>query len=147
MFTVGFKKTAEFDHNNQGLEFRMSDTTNASANVGPGGMSPQGIESYQPVDDNKEQPTNKKKKFKDRALVSFLMAKSAGADSLRSIVDGSGTGSPETLTSQLKWTSESPDMNQEEVSSKAKEESNRYKKYLKAKKPIYPIAKKQRPCC
>lgn len=78
MFSLGFEKIAQFDHNNQGLEYGMSDTNNSTADVGPGGMTPAGLESYQPI--MKQPQASPSGKIKNRRMTPqetsvFLTAK------------------------------------------------------------------------
>jgi hypothetical protein len=121
MFTRGFK-TAAFDHNNQGLEFKMSDP--GQPNVGPGGMSPSGVPSYQPV----EEGTKGGKKLKRTAKqVAQLMYKiSAG------LSDSGGSDIASTTVDQLKWTSQSGPTLEEEADDR-KALKNRRKAYIKAR--------------
>lgn len=117
MFFRGFNKTATFGHNNQGLEFKMSDQ--GLPNVGPGGMAPSGVETYQPAP---AQP----KKTKADAIAAvrkmYSVQKQAGAVS----------DTANTVSSQLKWTFGHGDTPEDEAT-KRKEEKNKYGRYLKAR--------------
>jgi hypothetical protein len=121
MFTTGFTKTAyNMDHNNQGLEFAVSDTQELP-NVGPGGMAPKGIPTYKPVE--KPEPVGEKRKLTKREAARLMMYKmSAG------LSDSSGSDIASGVASQLKWTASTPDGESES------EASERHAKYQKAKR-------------
>lgn len=116
MFTHGFK-TAAFDHNNQGLEFKMSDQ--GQPNVGPGGMAPSGIPSYQPYE--KGDGLSKKKGKRSLREVTQIIQKISAADIAP------------TTVSQLKWTFEQDAETPEQTSDRLAEEKNRRKAYIKAR--------------
>lgn len=114
MFTLGFKKVASFDHNNQGLEFKMSDIGNPM--IGPGGMGPSGDETYQPLDKNLAKPVKKSLFAKAQQL--FGKTADAPAQAESGLVD------------QLKWDSSSDTLEDEDT--KRKEAKNRRKAYVRA---------------
>ena len=139
MFTVGFTKVAMFDHNNQGLEYNMSDNTNATSNVGPGGMSPQGIESYQPIPKQPDakpkarvQTDSKKEKFN---IATFLMHKgasvrgNAGANDQKDV-----PGWTNNQEQAQKYDSSTVDATPDRVMSSIQEERERIKKYKRISK-------------
>ena len=121
MFTKGFK-TAAFDHNNQGLEFKMSDMGNPM--IGPGGMGPSGDETYQPIEPSKKGGRRKRSKPELAQLVFDKLG--AG------LSDSGGSDIASGTVDQLKWTSESgPTLEQESDDRKALQ--NRRKAYLKSR--------------
>lgn len=129
MFHLGFTKIATFDHNNQGLEFKMSEQQNPM--VGPGGMSPSGIESYQPVETSHTSDGKKKKKMSDAAAAQFLFGKmgSVGTDAMSNM--GAGSTNSDTIATQLKWDNDSGKYPQDNCADE-KESKRHLKKYRKA---------------
>lgn len=123
MFTKGFK-TAAFDHNNQGLEFKMGDMGNP--NVGPGGMGPSGDETYQPVEKNAKGQPKLSRKAEARKAINALYKMGAG------LSDSSGSDIASGGVDQLKWTSENgPNLEQE--ADDRKEQKNRRKAFIKSR--------------
>lgn len=137
MFSVGFTKiannAASGGTNNQGLEFKSSDTNNATANVGPGGMTPAGIESYQSVPKEPQgASTGKKKKgMTTQQIAQFFTSKMAGVQSGVAKLE-SGGSTAAAVTGALKQDVTSDDMTQEEVNSKIQAERKRMKRYARA---------------
>lgn len=123
MFTLGFRKTAAFDHNNQGLEFKMGDMGNPM--VGPGGMGPSGDETYQPAD----------KLVKGNLKVTARKAIQAMykvSEVQCGLSDSGGSDIASSTVNQLKWTSQNgPDLEQE--ADNRKEQRNRYKQLNRAR--------------
>lgn len=119
-------KTSAFDHNNQGLEFKMSDQGNPM--VGPGGMSPSGIPSYQGADDNAKNKAGARKRSL-RETAELLFNKTSGISDA-SLSDSGGSDIAPTTASQLKWTSQSGPTLEEEADDR-KEQKNRRKTLLK----------------
>lgn len=136
MFTVGFIKISMMDHNNQGLEFQASDNTNATSNVGPGGMAPQGMETYQPIPKQEtakpKLENQKKSKFN---IAQFLMAKGASAQSVQSIQEQKTVpGWTNNLTMAYKYDNSSVDATPDDIMNSLGDEKARIKKYKKASK-------------
>lgn len=102
-FVKNFEKIALGGHNNQGLEFKNMDTEPQS-NVGPGGMAPTGIASYQPLDSAMEK-TKRGKKASDVQAAQFMFGKIAEAMQ-DSILTGKSSDIANTVANQLKWTSD-----------------------------------------
>lgn len=126
-FSEGFLKVAAFGHNNQGLEFREADT-NPLPNVGPGGMAPSGIETYQPIEkDQKSEGHLKKKKPKlsDKEVVNVLLHKTSS--------QGSRAGITGTTVTQLKYESSTPNSHEVTGQSYLRGDADR-KKFMRAKK-------------
>jgi len=126
MFTVGFEKIADNaasgGSNNQGLSFSSSDTNNTTSNVGPGGMTPQGIESYQPIPkqpsaqpkNKKNIPTGKEEKFN---VAQFLLHKGASVRGVSGAVAQKDTpGFTDKVTKALKYDNTTVDATKEEQS-------------------------------
>ena len=142
MFTVGFKKIATFDHNNQGLEYNMSDNTNATSNVGPGGMSPQGMETYQPIPKQpaaspkeRKRLMNSEKKAKNFDVVEFLMHKGASVRGNAGASDQKDVPGWTTNQQQSqKYDTSTPDASPEDMMNSIKDERARMKKFKKAEK-------------
>ena len=132
MFTLGFTKIADNaatgGSSNQGFPFASADTNNSTANVGPGGMTPAGIDSYQPVPNSPEAPKSSKKKLKANEVAQFLMHKGAGV--LTRKMDN-GT-SEDNFTQGAKYDSSTPDATQEDVASSAAASKARRKAFIKA---------------
>ena len=129
MFTLGFEKISMFDHSNQGLEFKTEDT-NPTANVGPGGMAPTGIPSYQPAENGS--PNGKKKnKMGDVQVAQLMFGKlgSAGTDALSNM--GSGSTADEGIVTGLKYDNDSGKYPQD-LGADEKESRRHLKKYRKA---------------
>lgn len=124
MFTKGFK-TAAFDHNNQGLEFKMSDMGNPM--IGPGGMGPSGDETYQPLG-AKEKALMKHKKRSKQELAQLVYEKlGSGMEDAALSSGGGGSDIASTLATQAKYTFQNgPDLEAE--ADDRKEQKNRYKK-------------------
>lgn len=104
-FVNGFEKLALGDHNNMGREFKHMDTEPQS-NVGPGGMAPTGIPSYQPLDTMESSGgKSKKKRMSDIAATQFLFGKlsTALADH---VMTGSSSDISNAVSEQLKWTTD-----------------------------------------
>ena len=135
MFSLGFYKIAMFSHNNQGLEFKMSDP--GQPNMGAGGMAPSGIPSYQPLDatDTAPAPTNAKKRGKKPSplATSFIFGKVSGVGHL-SNTDHSISTQDSPTTEQLKWTSQHGVKDQNQISTDIAEAKNRALRYRKAAK-------------
>jgi hypothetical protein len=130
MFTLGFSKTAAFDHNNQGLEFKMSDM--GSGNVGAGGMAPSGIPSYQPFDNNKEGGGQKlSRKARARMAINAMYKFSSGMSDA-GLSDSGGSDIASGTVDQLKWTSQNGPTLEQEADDR-KEQKNRRKAYLKSR--------------
>lgn len=140
MFTLGFTKIADFGSNNQGLEYKMSDDNNTTSNVGPGGMSPQGIESYQPIPKLQEAtPKNiknkNKKKQEDFDVASFLMQKGASVRGNAGASDQKDVpGFTNNTTQALKYDSSTVDATPDEMMSSIKDELARIKKFRRLEK-------------
>ena len=135
MFHLGFKKISS-DHNNQGLEFNKADTNNSTANVGPGGMSPQGIESYQPTPENKNIFVNGSKKRKKPGMSEQETAQFLMVDKVAKVNEQASrtvSRASDGVTSGLKYDSSTQDSTHEEVSSSIDAEKLRKQKYAKAK--------------
>jgi len=134
MFTVGFKKSANaFDHNNQGLEFRMSDFGNPM--IGPGGMGPSGDETYQPIEPSVKGYMKKKKSLKEmgRAAMQKFYKLSSDMNDGGLSSGGGGLDIAPTTVDQLKWTSSNgPDLEAE--ADDRQEQRNRRKALLKSRK-------------
>jgi hypothetical protein len=136
MFAVGFTKIADNaatgGSNNQGMSFATADTNNSTANVGPGGMTPAGLESFQPVQpqEQKQNPLKKSKhKMTENEIAAYLMSKSAKVDEISSRgVSRQADG----VVKGLKYDQESVDQIQDEVISKINAEKAGRKAYIKA---------------
>lgn len=110
-FLTGFTKHADFDHNNQGLEFKMSDTSNLYG-AGPGGMGPSGYATYEGNAELKPDGTkvtkNSKLHLKEiarRVAMGKIATIDGVPDSLPAVmgyVGSSGQGAS-TLATQLKY--------------------------------------------
>lgn len=144
MFTLGFQKIADNaatgGGNNQGLGFNSSDTNNTTADVGPGGMTPQGIESFNPIPKQpagkpKNKPKGEDEKKEKFNVALFLMQKGA---SVRGVSGASAQkdvpGFTDNTTVALKYDSSSVDPTQSDVSASSKEEKSRIKKYKRAER-------------
>lgn len=129
MFTKGFK-TAAFDHNNQGLEFKMGDMGNPM--VGPGGMGPSGDETYQPAGKLIKKEDKKVTARKAIQAMYKLGGYESGGINDGGLSDSSGSDIASSTVNQLKWTSQNgPNLEQE--ADDRKEQKARRKSYLKAK--------------
>ncbi len=120
MFTVGLLKVALDGHNNQGLEFKHSDTE-PMPNLGSGGMSPSGIESYQPAGESTSTNKRKQQKAMSPMMAAVFLTKSAV---IRAAEVDQGT-------SQGKW-EVSHDQEPQATIEKIREARERAKKYKKA---------------
>lgn len=128
MFTSGLK-TAAFDRNNQGLEFKMSDMDNTNGAVGPGGMGPSGFATYQPTEKN----ISGKSKTRPKSLteVAHIIYKMSGASDA-ALSDSGGSDIAPGTVDQLKYTSQSgPTLEQE--SADREELKNRRKALIKTR--------------
>jgi hypothetical protein len=124
------KKSASFDHNNQGLEFKLSDTDNTNGSVGPGGMGPSGEATYQPVEPTGKGRTAVEKKALGRMIMSKLY-KLGGMENA-ALSDSSGSGIASGTVDQLKYTTQNgPTLESEAADNK--EQKNRRKSYIKAR--------------
>lgn len=123
MFYIGFQKVAALDHSNQGFEFNLADTNNTTSNVGPGGMTPQGIESYQPAPKQKAGGKDGKKEKLD--VAQFLMHKGASVKDMARSKDVPGFSSG--MVRGLKYDNET-------VTDDGVEHKESYKKYRRALK-------------
>ena len=131
-FMSGFKKTADMDHNNQGLEFHTSDMGNPM--IGPGGMGPSGDETYQPLDPTiKGNAAATNKKIMAKKIMTKLYKQGSGMEDAALSSGGLGSDIAPTTVEQLKWTS-SWGPNQEDEAADRQEQKNRRKQYLKARK-------------
>lgn len=135
MFHLGFKKIAYDGTNNQGLEMKNSDTNNSTANVGPGGMAPQGLEAYEPTGSSvKDEKTKKKKGNKpvpmdENETAQFLVAKYAKVNerlgmSVSRAADGVSQG--------LKKDTETTNSTYEDLFTSNKENKEDYRSYVRA---------------
>jgi hypothetical protein len=132
MFTSGLRKTSSFDHNNMGLEYKMSDF--GSSNSGAAGMAPTAIPEYQPSDRSSQAKGPKMSaRAKARAIIDRLFIKiGSGMDDAGLSSGGGGSDIAPTTVDQLKWTSQNgPNLEQE--ADDRKELKNRRKAYLKAR--------------
>lgn len=121
-------KAAAFDHNNQGLEFKMSDMGNPA--VGPGGMGPSGDETYQPAEPTAKGKTKADKQEMARRIIGKLYKMSSGENAALS--DSGGSDIASTTVDQLKYTFQNgPTLEQEAADNK--EQKNRRKAYLRAR--------------
>ena len=126
MFTLGFK-TAAFDHNNQGLEFKMSDM--GSGNQGAGGMAPSGIPSYQPFSASPKGEAKLNRKARARMAINAMYKMS---EVTCGFSDSGGSDIASSTVNQLKWTSQNgPNLEQE--ADDRKEQKNRRKSYIKSR--------------
>ena len=110
-FVTGLRKIADMDHNNQGLEFQ---TQNEPAyGAGAAQVAPTGIPTYQPTGGPVSGKLNKR--MKRLAGVQVAMGKLSAADPYAA--DGVGTQGQgaETLVTQLKWDSSTPNNNPEDL--------------------------------
>lgn len=137
MFSLGFMKIADNaatgGTNNQGLEFKTSDTHNTTANVGPGGATPDGIEAYQPAPKEPKGRGRFRKLAPPEIASLFTSTKIAGSREWRGRMD-SDAGNSTGIVRGLKQNQETPDATHEEVSSKAKAEQERMKRYARVAK-------------
>ena len=135
MFTLGFEKIADNaatgGTNNQGLPFASADNTNSTSNVGPGGMAPQGIDSYQPSEPKTGSKPKVKKRMEPNEAALFLGATKVASRVTDRKLDTAGSSQDEQSTGQ-KYDSQTVDATQDEVSSKGQAEKKRSKAYLKA---------------
>ncbi len=108
-FSLGFIKIAAFGHNNQGLEFKEFDTGTPSA-PGPGGMSPSGIETYQPLEEQKPQKTKKGRRADPSEVARLVVEKlsQASGDSYNTPGTGSSMQTASTVATQLKYDRSTP---------------------------------------
>lgn len=120
MFTVGLLKIALDGHNNQGLEFKHNDTE-PMPNLGAGGMSPSGIESYQPAGSSTSTNKRKQQKAMSPMMTAVFLSKTAV---IRAAEVDEGTA-------QLKWES-SHDQEPQSTIEKIREARERAKRYKKA---------------
>jgi hypothetical protein len=127
MFVEGFKLAA-FDHNNQGLEFKMDDFN--TGNTGAGGMAPSGIPRYQPVSTGDLQGGKKKPKRTLASVADMIFKYSSGMEDA-ALSSGSISQDGSDQVNQLKSTfSNGPTLEQE--ATQRKEQKNRRKAYVKA---------------
>lgn len=110
MFHLGFEKIADNaasgGHNNQGQEFSSGDTAQ-NPMVGPGGMAPAGIPSYQPAGktDDSDRKT-KKRKLPDQEAAQFVFGKNASDNFAGTAATGNmgASASPgENAMANSKW--------------------------------------------
>ena len=135
MFHLGFTKVAYDGSNNQGLEMKNSDTNNSTANVGPGGMAPQGFETYEPTGKQPaEKDTKTKKKAKGKPMdenetAQFLVAKYAKVDERLGM---STSRAADGISEGLKKDQETTDSTYEDVFTSQRASKDNYKKYVRA---------------
>lgn len=127
MFAVGFLKVAS-SHNNQGLEFNKADTNNTNGTVGPGGMAPQGLESYEPSVNNSVKGPKKFKKMNPQEVAQFLMSKSAKVSKNRGATSRQADG----IVSGLKKDKESNDSTYADVFASIAENKENHDNYIRA---------------
>ena len=107
----------------------MSDMGNPM--VGPGGMGPSGLETYQPVEPSKKNGQKPHKRSK-KELAQLVFDKLGGAFQA-GLSDSSGSDVDPGMVDQLKWTSETGINTPEQDLDKAKEMKNRRKRYLQSR--------------
>jgi hypothetical protein len=136
VFTLGFEKIADNaatgGTNNQGLEFKSSDSFNSSTDVGAGGQAPPSKESYQPSPKKTVSQAKEKKKMMPDELGEYFMHKGAAAGSRvtgRKMDNGT---SEDSWTNGHKYESSTPDSTAEGMMASIKEEKARRKAYVKA---------------
>ena len=133
MFTLGFEKIADNaasgGSNNQGLGFSTTDNFNTTAQVGAGGAAD---EAPQPYEATGRTPKGKPppKRMSDKEVALFLTQSKVASKITDKKLDNSS--STDGVTTALKYDSTSPDMEQDEVTSKAKQEKSRYRGYVRA---------------
>ena len=135
MFTLGFEKIADNaasgGSSSQGLPFSSADTNNATSNVGPGGMTPAGIDSYQPAP-KKPEEKKEKKKMDSQELAQFFMHKGASAgERVTGRKMDNGTGG-DSYIQGYKYESSTTDATPTDVMDSLKAEKARRKAYVKA---------------
>jgi hypothetical protein len=141
-FLTGFSKVAAFGHSNQGLEMKEYDTEPSNA-TGAGGMSPSGIETYQPLGEDQKGSRDKaaqrqgksKSGMRDKEVAHLLVHKlsSAKGDSYATSGQGSRAGIAGTGVTQLKYESSTP-WSLEQIGESFAGEKEQHSRYERARR-------------
>jgi hypothetical protein len=135
VFNLGFVKVAYDGTNNQGLEFKNSDTNNSTANVGPGGMTPQGFETYEPTGESpKKGKAGSKKKddpkpMDEKETALFLVSKYAKVNERLNMTSSRAA---DGVSAGLKKDQETTDATYGDLFASNKASKEEHKKYIRA---------------